>query len=86
MQTGRNRSGAYMHSGIRVGPHVGALRQCSFAKIRRVTPTRIIEHRPEAHLRIRITQQVLTVTEFPPVLQLRPECSRAPRWQTSYHR
>jgi len=26
------------------------------------------------------------VTLFPPVLQLRPECGRAPRWQNSYPR
>jgi len=32
MQTGANGSGAYMHSGMRGGPHVGALRRCSFAK------------------------------------------------------
>jgi len=45
----------------------------------------INEHLPKAHLLVRV-QQVLTVTQFPSVLQLRPECSRAPRWQTSYHR
>ena len=32
MQADGNGSGAYMHSGMRGGPHVGALRRCSFTE------------------------------------------------------
>src|SRR6266571_508512 len=37
MQADGNGSGAYVHSGIRGGPHVGALRR-AHSLIRRVTP------------------------------------------------
>ena len=52
MQADGNGSGAYMHSGMRGGPHVGALRRCSFTPKRRVTPRGSDEHLPKAHLRV----------------------------------
>src|ERR1041385_3761283 len=49
VQADGNRSGAYMHSGMRGGPHVGALRRCSFTNTRNY-PNGIHEHLPQAHL------------------------------------
>jgi hypothetical protein len=66
-----------MHSGMRGGPHVGALRRCSFRETE-IDSNGILEHLPKAHLLVSMSQQVLKVTPFPSILQLRPECSRAP--------
>ena len=62
-----------MHSGIRGGPHVGALRRCSFANTESDSKS-IHEHLPKAHLPVSIYRQVLKVALLPSVLQLlRPE-------------
>jgi hypothetical protein len=49
MQADGNGSGAYMHSGMRGVPHVGALRRCSFANAESYSRS-INEHLPKAHL------------------------------------
>jgi len=53
MQADGNGSGAYMHSGMRGDPHVGALRQCSFANTESDSRS-INEHLPKAHLSVSI--------------------------------
>jgi len=58
-----------MHSGIRGGPHVGALRRCSFTETES-NSTLIHEHLPKAHLPVSIYRQVPKVALLPSVLQL----------------
>src|SRR5438874_13838333 len=65
MQTDGNGSGAYMHSGIRGGPHVGALRRCSFANTESYSRS-ITEHLPKAHLLVSHTDRSLRWPSFRP--------------------
>jgi len=86
MQADGNGSGAYMHSGIRGGPHVGALRRCSFTKTES-NSKRSLRASPESPPAGLASQQILKVTLLPSALQLlRPEFFRTPRWQNSYPR
>ena len=71
MQADGNGSGAYMHSGIRGGPHVGALRRCSFTNTESDSKRQStsISRKPTCWLAY---QQVLKVALLPSVLQLLP--------------
>src|SRR5262249_30667909 len=56
VQADRNGSGAYMHSGMRGDPHVGALRRCSFTNTES-NSIAIHEHLPQALLLVKHTNK-----------------------------